>query len=144
MSPSESFELFIELQSRIDTLWNFLLTVHIALVTGLFLSPVKIGTWTRLIILIVYGFFMVLNHNGFVESYELHIALHEAITTEPSYAQSNFAPVIEAMLRHEPGNLVFGMPWEDLIHYVHPIISVPGAIVILFFGRTLRRDARDR
>ena len=78
MSDYELFELFVISGQKIDALWEFFVTIHIAIVGALlFLNPTrfrKIKAYPMVVLAISYASFTLINIRAKIEEYQFFLA----------------------------------------------------------------------
>jgi len=72
MSTYELLDVLASNYQKIDGLWNFFITIHLALLGALFLMPRRISIPEKLVVLIAYGAFSYVNRGALVDTYDYH------------------------------------------------------------------------
>ncbi len=119
-------DLIAHERAHANSVWNFLLVVHIAIFTGLILAKDQIGVIQRLLVLIGYLGFMYINRNAMLDTYEGMFALIEdvqAVELAPGeYGAATLAYWQKDTVR---GNL-------QILSFIHPVAAVFGSLGIIF------------
>lgn len=137
METTDLVQTLFYARGRADTLWNFLLTVHLGLTTGLFLLRTRLTWFIKAVVLVVYLSFMLANHLGFTATHEVMYAAYDALSEVVGSDQND---LLEAMASFDRDRKVAGFGAEQLIPWVHPLMAFFGALLVIFAGPGRGRD----
>ena len=130
--------LLIEAHDRVDAIWNFLIGVHIALITGLLVARDGLGIVSRVLILALYGAFMWPNRGGLRIAYEHLFDIMDAIKMVGAEPGSVEYTAMQSIIENDKR----GKLWY--LDYAHPVAGAASAIFILIAGaRPFWRLNRD-
>ena len=130
----ESLDVAISLGSLINTLWQFYLTVMVAIVAGLLFSNRQLKTNQQVIATIAYILFTGLNLLILYNTYEVfHAALDEVRAQAEKVDRDAFE---SDSLSKELRTIAIGPPWLPIV--VHVVVDL--VVVILIWRNSLRSD----
>jgi hypothetical protein len=79
MSLYELLDLLASNYQKIDTLWEFFISIHLAVLGALFLMPRRVSMPERLVAFLAYAAFSYVNRSALVDTYDYHAVLLKEI-----------------------------------------------------------------
>jgi hypothetical protein len=132
MSVYELLDVLASNYAKIDGLWNFFITIHLAILGALFLMPRRVSLPERGVALLAYAAFSFVNRSALIDSYDYQrTVLNEIARLKVAPDQTGGLLVQQLANFHLEEKIGF-LAWS---HYV------AGAVVIFafLFANTLAR-----
>jgi len=135
LSPYELLDLIASQQHIINDTWTFFVTVHLALLGGLIFIRRSLHPVERLVAVLGYLAFIVINHQIQSQNYAV---LNQLMTETKGLAAPG------------AGKLVLGFyadhgieAWTDYILYIYVAAALFSSLSLLFINHTQKRIARS-
>jgi hypothetical protein len=133
MSLYELLDLLASNYQKIDTLWQFFIWVHLALLGGVFVVPRRLSIPERAVGFLAYAGFLYVNRSAMIDSYDYHTVLMDEIAHFKLASDQ-----AGGLLIHQVGDFqlrakIWFLPW---IH-----LAAAGFVaLVLFFADALARQ----
>lgn len=134
MSLYELLDLMASNYQKIDTLWQFFIWIHLAILGALFLMPRRVSMPERVVAFLAYAAFTFFNHSALVDTYDYHTVLLQEI------ARFKATPAdTGGLLVHQVANFRL----QDRIAFLGWSHYVAGGFVAfaMLFANALSRDS---
>ena len=133
MSEYELLDLLASNYQKIDGLWNFFISIHLAILGALFLMPRRVSTPERLVAFGAYAAFMYVNRSAMLDSYDYHLALSkEAARLAVTPAQTG-GLLVQQIAHFDLASKIAFVP------YAHFAAGAVVAFAVLFANSLARR-----
>ena len=129
MSLYEVLDLLAQNSDRIDTLWNMFIGVHLAVLGGLIVLPMRVHWFEKVLAICGYAAFAFINRNGVVDTYNYHFALLDEVNRLSPDAQETGRIVVDYLHRFDLRSKLW------YLTYVHPAAAVVVVGAITFANR---------
>lgn len=126
MSLYEILDLAASNYQKIDTLWNFFIWIHLAIIGGIVLLPHRIGAVERIIAVAAYLAFAFLNWQAIQDAYSYQLTLFDQAATMSGRGADEVLAYLKAFDLRER---------IKYIPYVHPVGAVLTTLAIIFINR---------
>jgi hypothetical protein len=132
MSIYELLDVLASNYQKIDGLWNFFITIHLAILGALFLMPRRVSLPERGVALLAYGAFSFVNRAALVDTYDYHrVVLDEIARLKVPPDQTGGLLVQQLAHFHLMDRIAF-LAWS---HYVAAVVVA----FAFFFANALAR-----
>jgi hypothetical protein len=115
MSIYELLDLLASNYQKIDTLWQFFIWIHLAILGALFLMPRRVSMPERAVAFIAYGAFVYVNRSALVDTYEYHAVLLKEIARLKVTAQDTGGLLVQQIAGFDLQAKIAFLAWS---HYV--------------------------
>ena len=132
MSLYELLDLLASNYQKIDTLWQFFIWIHLALLGGLFVVPRRFSIPERIVGFLAYAAFLYVNRSAMLDSYTYHAVLLDEIARFKTAPDAAGSLLIRQVTDFQLQAKIWFLPWLHL---------GAGAFILLtlFFADTLAR-----
>lgn len=115
MSLYELLDLLASNYEKIDTLWQFFIWIHLAVLGALFLMPRRVSLPERIIAFLAYAAFNYVNRNALIDSYAYHEVLLEEIARFKAGTEETGGLIVQQLAGFPLTERIAFLEWS---HYV--------------------------
>jgi hypothetical protein len=137
MSPYELLDLLASNDEKINTLWQFFIWIHLAILGALFLMPRRVSMPERLIAFLAYAAFSYVNRSALVDTYDYHTVLLQEIARLKIAPAETGGLLVQQIAGFDLQTKIAFLAWS---HYVAAGVV---AFAMLFANALARREAAD-
>ncbi len=136
MTVAVLMDALMSVSAKLDNLWSMYIVVHLGILWFLFLVHRPLLLAERMIALIAYGGFVVVNSRALMHSYALVESLRSDLVTQFGQELAQVPETMQFMSARAAGTHPQGA--EDLIMISHGVALVIVALLIIFRNSMIR------